>query len=68
LGSLREGRFRDFVPSWRRDVYPRLRAKFREVFEEEISPHDLPCFNWYEAVARHAADSAAIAELVQIHT
>lgn len=68
LGSVPEGRMRDFLPAWRRDIYPRLRRLFHEVFERETTPHDLPCFNWYESVARHAACSTSLAELVQIHS
>jgi MoaA/NifB/PqqE/SkfB family radical SAM enzyme len=54
LGSLRDGRLRDFVPAWRCNTYPRLRQLFREVFKEETSPREFPCFNWYESVARRA--------------
>lgn len=67
LGSLRDGRLRDFVPTWRREVYPRLRQLFREVFEEETSPREFPCFNWYESVARRAVAAAhPTSTLVQI--
>ena len=67
LGSLRDGRLRDFVPVWRREVYPRLRQLFREVFEEETAPREFPCFNWYETVARRAVVAAPLTSaLVQI--
>jgi MoaA/NifB/PqqE/SkfB family radical SAM enzyme len=67
LGSITEGRMRTFISGWRRDHYPRLRRLFREVFDEETAPHEFPCFNWYESVARHAA-MTPLSALVQLRS
>jgi MoaA/NifB/PqqE/SkfB family radical SAM enzyme len=69
LGSLKLGRLRDFAAVWRPKIYPKLRQLFREVFEEETSPREFPCFNWYESVARRAVAAAPpVPALVQIHS
>lgn len=68
LGSLKQGRLREFAVTWKRTTYPKLRRLFREVFEEETSPREFPCFNWYESVARRAAVFVPpTPALVQIH-
>jgi len=68
LGNLSLGRILDFVATWPRDSYPALRNLCRRVFEEETAPHDFPCFNWYEAIARRSLGSVAIMPASKDHS
>jgi Fe-coproporphyrin III synthase len=54
LGNLTCARLQELAKGWRESGYQAFRKLCRLAYEEASAPHEMPYFDWYEAVGRRA--------------
>jgi hypothetical protein len=60
LGNLLHDSLHDLSITWRKNGYQKFRALCKATFDEAITPHAMPYFNWYEAIALRASEQLLI--------
>jgi len=60
LGNLLHDSLHDLSITWRKSGYQKFRALCKATFDEAITPHAMPYFNWYEAIALRASEQLLI--------